>query len=176
MSFFDSDTGISSPPYNANTELTVASTKTLRKDGQIMFYGGAQVVTASGWGPSADGTTRLAASLSTKIFYIPVNGLKSGDEIVGFRITGQIESGGNAVTLDADFRKVTGAAADVTDASVGAITQISKTADYAVNDAKTFTAIETVATNNGYYVVITGTTNASTDIAVIGIEVTVNRK
>lgn len=141
-----------------------------------MFFNGAQVVTASGWAPAADGTTRLAASLTAKAFYIPITGLKSGDELVSFKLLGQIESAGNGVTVDADFRKVTAAAADVTDASVGAITQISKTADYKIADSKTFSAVNTVAVDSQYYVLVTSTTGASTDVAITGVELTINRK
>lgn len=174
--FFQSDTGIASPPYKSATTLTMDSDRSLVKNSQVLFCGGAEVVTASGWAPAADGTTRLAQSLTAKIFYIPITGLKVGDVITAFRITGQVESGGNAATLDADLRKVTAGTADVTDASLGAITQVSVTADATVNSTKTLASSSTVASLSGYYVVVTGTTGASTDIAVIGVEVTVNRK
>ena len=130
----------------------------------------------SDWTNGTDGCCRLAASITGKKFCVPLTGLKVGDKIIGFRILGQIESAGNAATLDADLRKVTHAAADVTDASVGAITQVAaSTEDVDVDEEKTFTTAEIVAADYCYYVLVTGTTAAATDIAVVGIELDIAR-
>jgi len=114
----------------------------------------------------------MAASQTAGTLVVPIPGLKVGDTITGFSVVGQIESAGGAVTLDADLRKLTAAAADVTDGSVGAIAQIAVTADTAVATAKTGLA-EVVAATETFYVLLTGTTAASTDIALQGITVTV---
>lgn len=114
----------------------------------------------------------MAASQTAGTLVVPISGLKVGDTITAFSVVGQIESAGNTVTLDADLRKHTAAAADVTDASVGAITQISVTADAIVSSAKAALA-EVVAADETFYVLLTGTTAASTDIALQGITVTV---
>lgn len=117
----------------------------------------------------------LPASQTASTAVIPISGLMEGDVITAFKITGQVESAGGTATLDADLRKLTPAAAGTADASIGAITQISKTADYAVADSKTLAAAETVASGESFYVLVTGTTAASTDLEVSSIELTVTR-
>jgi len=120
------------------------------------------------------GIATIAASQTAATFCIPLN-LKAGDVITGFMVSGQLESAGNTATVDADLRATTAAAGDLTDASVGAITQISKTADYLIADSKTGLS-HTVISGNSYYVLITVTTAASTDVALQGVEVTVTEK
>lgn len=130
----------------------------------------------SGWVIGAADSIQLATlpqSQTTENMVIPVTiPLKVGDTITAFSVIGQIESAGGTVTVDADLRKGTAAAGDHTDASVGTITQVSKTADYEINDAKTGLT-EIVAANETFYVVILATTAGTTDIAISGITVTV---
>lgn len=116
----------------------------------------------------------LPASQTASTFVIPLTELKVGDTITAFKIEAQIESAGGAVTLDADLRKVTNAAANATDASIGAITQVSVTADTKSEASKTLTTPEVVAADEQYYVLLTGTTAAATDIQLLGITLTVN--
>jgi len=148
-------------------------TYTGHKDNQIMLFNAWNIV--SDWTNGTDGCARLAASKSAKKFVVPLSGLKVGDEIKGFRIVGQVESGGEDVVLDADLRKVTKGTADVTDASVGAIAQTTVSADTSIDIEKTFTAV-TIASDYQYYVLVTSTTGSSTDVAIAGIEVDINRK
>lgn len=117
----------------------------------------------------------LAASQTASTLVVPIPGLKVGDTITAFHLIGQIESAGNTATLDADLRKLTAAAADVTDASVGAITQISVIADTKVDSANSEknSLAEVVAEDETFYVLLTGTTAALTDIALQGIAITV---
>lgn len=120
-------------------------------------------------------STLPAAATAAKLI-VPISGLKVGDTITAFHLIGQIESAGGAVTLDADLRVLTAAAADVTDASLGSITQIAVTAYAAItvaNSAKTLVTPEVVAADKTYYVLLTGTTAALTDIALQGVAVTV---
>lgn len=117
------------------------------------------------------GTVKCPASQTAATFTIPLQ-LKAGNVITAFAVSGQIESAGNTVTVDADLRATTAAEGDLTDASIGAITQISKTADYLINDSKTGLS-HTVISGNSYYVLITITTAASTDVDLQGAEVTV---
>lgn len=136
----------------------------------------AKVGATSGWAVNAaDNIAYLAtcpASQTASTLVVPVSGLLVGDKITAFSVVGQIESAGNTVTLDADLRKHTAAAADPSDASVGSITQISVTADTAVATSKTGLS-ETVAADETFYVLLTATTGASTDIALMGITLTV---
>jgi hypothetical protein len=119
-----------------------------------------------------ESAARLPASVTAGTWIVPVTGLNVGDTVTAFSLVGQIESGGNIATLDASLRKHTAVAADITDASLGAITQISVTADATVSASKTLTTPEVMAANETLYVLITGTTAAATDIALMGITVT----
>ncbi len=116
------------------------------------------------------------ASQTASTFVIPVTGLKPGYTITGFHLMGQVESAGGAVTIDADLRKITVAAAGSAHASVGTITQLAVSADTAVssaNAAKTGLT-EVVAEGETFYVLVTATTAGSTDIELNGIGVTVS--
>jgi len=134
--------------------------------------------TTAGWSITGSalgntGSAKCPASQTAATYVIPVTiPLKVGDTITAFTVTGQIESAGGAVTLDVDLRKLTAAAGDLVDASVGAITQISKTADYAIADSKTALA-EVVTATESFYFLCTATTAASTDIDFQGIYITV---
>jgi hypothetical protein len=114
---------------------------------------------------------RLPASHSGATLVIPVSGLPMGATITAFGINGQIESAGGTATLDLELRKQTAAAADLSDATVASMTQISVTADAIVNGSKTGLTAVTSA-DVGYYLLATGTTAASTDIDLIGVTVT----
>lgn len=134
----------------------------------------------AGWAkPSAhasftnSGIVGLPASQTASTFVLPLTGLKVGDTITGFKIAAQIESAGGAVTLDADLRKITNAAANPTDASIGGITQVAVTADTAVAASKTLDTAEVVAADEQYYILITGTTAGSTDIQLLGATISV---
>ena len=116
----------------------------------------------------------LAASATADTWVIPINSLHIGDVISAFSVQAQIESAGGTVTLDAALRKVTNVAAEPTDAAVGSITQVSVTADTAVDAEKTG-LWETVAIGELFYVLITCTTAASTDVQLLGTELTVVR-
>lgn len=129
---------------------------------------------ASGWVTAAADALNLStlpASKTAAILVVPIPRLKPGQIITGFGLVGQIESGGNTVTLDADFRKLSAAAADVVDASVDTMTQISVTADTALTADTTLHVgmAEVVAADSSYYMKITGTTDTATDIALQGI-------
>jgi len=135
----------------------------------------AKVGTTAGWVVAAADNIALVtlpASQTASTLVIPVTGLKVGWTITGFHLIGQIESAGGAVTLDADLRKMTAAAADVTDASIGAITQIAVAADTAItstNSTKTLVTPEVIAATESFYCLLTGTTAGSTDIAIQGL-------
>lgn len=145
----------------------------------VQFINGiasAKAGTTGGWVVAAgdniaDATCPASQTASTLVIPVSVP-LKVGDTITAFSVVGQIESAGNTATLDADLRKLTVAAGDNVDASVGAITQISVTADTAVSTAKTGLT-EVVAANETFYVLLTATTAASTDIALLGVTITV---
>lgn len=114
----------------------------------------------------------MAASQTAGTLVIPIHGLHIGDTITGFKIIAQVESAGGTVTIDAALRAVTNVAADPTDALIGSMTQVSVTADTAVAQEKTGLT-EVVTSGKSYYLLITATTGASTDIILQHPEITV---
>lgn len=142
--------------------------------------GQAKAGTTAGWVVAAGdniGLVTLPASQTGSTLVVPINGLKVGDTITAFHLVGQIESAGGAVTVDAGLRKHTAAAADVADASVGTITQLAVTADTIMSSANTEKAAltEVVGADETFYVLITATTAAATDIALQSVAVTVTQ-
>lgn len=118
------------------------------------------------------GVANLPASQTGSKLIIPLTDLKVGDTLTGFTVLASVNSGGGTVTIDADLRKVSPAAAAAsTDASIGTITQVSVTAATAVAAAKTGLA-EVIAAGVGYYVVLTATTGAGCTIEVLGVNYT----
>ncbi len=144
---------------------------------QRVINTGAKIGTTAGWIIQTNDNFGLVATCQASIvaatLVIPVPGLTVDDKITSFSVVGQIESAGNTVTLDADLRKLTAASGDVADASVGAITQISVTADAIISSSKTGLT-EVVAADETFYVLLTATTGVLTDIALQGITVTVS--
>lgn len=142
-----------------------------------VYTGGGKVGATSGWVvAAATNIFRMAtcpASQSASTLVVPLGGLRIGDTIRSFTLYGQIESAGGAVTLDANLRSLTGAAADLADASIASMTQISITADTLVNAANGIkSGLSTVVTAGvTYYMLLTATTAASTDIDLQGIGV-----
>lgn len=137
----------------------------------------AKVGAAAGWvlggANNLPYVATVAASQSAGTLVIPLDGLKVGDTITGFRIVAQVESAGGTVTIDAALRAVTNVAAEPTDAAIGTgMTQVSVTADTAVSATKTGLT-EVVASGKSYYLLITATTGSSTDIILQHCEITV---
>jgi hypothetical protein len=113
----------------------------------------------------------VAASQTGAKLVIPIDGLRIGDTITGFKVVAQVESAGGTVTIDADLRATTNVAAEPTDASIGAMTQVSVTADTAVAQSKTGLS-EVVTSGKTYYLLLTVTTAASTDVILQACEIT----
>ena len=138
----------------------------------------AKVGTSAGWVLGAANdlpyVATMAASQSGGTLVIPIDGLCIGDTITGFKVVAQVESAGGTVTIDAALRAVTNVAAEPTDALIGAMTQVSVTADTAVASSKTGLT-ETVTSGKSYYLLITATTAGSTDIILQHCEVIVTQ-
>ncbi len=141
----------------------------------LQITAGAKVGATAGWsvndGSNRAGLAKLPASQTGSTLVVPISGLVVGQVLTGYTIWGQIESAGNAVTLDCALRSLTAADADLTDAAVtdGAITQVAVTADDTI--AATCSGLNlTISVAQTYYLLITGTTAASTDIDLLSIE------
>lgn len=146
----------------------------------VLPLSGAKVGRDSSWSVNAANDSclvQLPASQTNASLIVPVNyPLKVGSTITGFSLAGQVESAGNTVTLTAQLRKHTAAAADVTDALVDSLdTNVSVTADaiLSATNAVSSGLTEVVAAGETFYFVIKATTGASTDIALQGINLTV---
>lgn len=135
-----------------------------------------KVGTTAGWVVGAannrGGCATLPAAQTTSTLVLDLSGLRLGDIITAFWLVGQVEAAGNHVVIDADLRKLSTAADDLTDASIGAITQIDVVADTALSSSnanKTLVSPETIGVDETFYVLITGTTGAATDIDLQGV-------
>lgn len=165
------------------TELYAGGAGSLKNiDVFIPALGAAKLGTsAAGW--TLDGANNLplqtlAAGQTAEEMVIPLMaGLQVGDLITAVSVVGQVESAGNIATLSLDVRKVTAAAADFADASIGTDASGNLTADTIISGANVgVTALtETLAADEFLYAVLTGTTAASTDIAIAGLVVSVTR-
>lgn len=165
----------------SGSTLTVESGATLNAAGSLVRSETRQIGTRAKVGATAGWTVgaadnlpyiaTVAASQTGATLVLPIDGLQIGATITGFRIVAQIESAGNTVTLDADLRATTNVAAEPTDASIGAVTQVSATADTAVSEAKTGLS-EVVTSGKTYYLLLTATTALSTDIILQACEIT----
>jgi hypothetical protein len=153
------------------------STGAIIRTGVTKQLYGAKVGGSAGWVLGAANDlpylATMAQSQSAGTLVIPIEGLKIGDTITGFRIVAQVESAGGTVTIDAALRAVTNVAAEPTDAAIGTgMTQVSVTADTAVSQAKTGLT-EVVTSGKSYYLLVTATTAATTDVILQAGEVTV---
>ncbi len=127
-----------------------------------------KVGATSGWVPQGTtdvSTATLPASKTASTLVVPITGLRIGQTITGFNLLGSIGSVGGAVTLDADLRAQTAAVAGPVDASLGTITQVAVTANTlvdATNSTKVLATPYVVTGEENLYVLIHGTTAAST--------------
>lgn len=137
-----------------------------------------KVGATAGWvtgGATNSALVTLPASQTGSTLVVPLPHFMAGDVITGFHLVGQVESAGGTVTLDAALRKQTAAAADVVDSLVASMAQLSVTADTVLSSSNTRKAglDEVIVEGTSYYVFITATTAASTDIALmtVGFEI-----
>jgi hypothetical protein len=161
---------------SVGTQGIAATAGTMTRTGQEYNLGGSpKVGGTAGWvvnGAANFFEATIPASQSASKLVVPIFGLKVGWVITGFRVVAQIESAGNTVTLDGDLRYQANVAADPTDNSIGTMTQVSVVADTASSQTKTGLS-HTVVSSNSYYLLLTATTGASTDIRYLGTWITV---
>lgn len=184
---YDKGTGLVSL-YVENTQALTASTAAVTtvlsdvKTGVRRVYNGfCKVGATAGFavGGGAVNTGLMAtcpAGQTASTLVVPLSGvLNVGDTITAVHLVGQIEAAGNTVTIDVGLRKMTAAAADVADASVATMTQISVVADTIISSANSTigSLTEVVAADETFYLLITVTTGASTDVALQGVVLTV---
>ena len=115
----------------------------------------------------------LAQNATADTYVCCIPHLKEGDIITAIGIVGQIESAGNTVTIDYELKEVTPIATGCTTASIQAGTQISKTADYLVNETTAVATPHTVDCSKALFFLITCTTAATTDIELLHLRLTI---
>jgi hypothetical protein len=158
-----------------DTTLTGDFSYTGHKDGQTMLLNAFQFpVPASEIVANADGAYATTGLSAVKV-YLPLSGLKVGDELVSYNTLGAVTSSGNTVTVDAKIQSISKAGVNTT-LSGGSMTQVSKTANYTMDEATTFDTVQTVATDFHYNCEFTVTTATNTTATINGIELVVNRK
>jgi len=128
------------------------------------------------WTPQLEGAG-LAANLSAKKVWLPLNFLKVGDIITTYNLIGDMhEEGGDTCTLDCKLVRVNKANPLTTsDITNGAITQVTADGNF---DSTANCDDETVATDKQYVLEIAGTTSnvsANEKIIVTGAEITITR-
>lgn len=134
-----------------------------------------KVGATAGWVITAGTNIALAtlpASQTGSTLIIPILGLEVGDIIVSLEVHGQVDSGGNAVTVAADLRKAkSDAAAGHTDSSVEASSTMvnAVTADTLIDALITVDPQQVVADDEVYYLLLTGTTLGTTDVEISNI-------
>ena len=118
----------------------------------------------------------LAANATADTWVIPLSFLHEGDVITSIGICGQIESGGNAATVDYALRAQTAVTTGSTDASIQVGTQVAKTADYLMNETTALATPHTVISGEHLYMLITCTTAGATDIELLYVSLTVTQQ
>lgn len=127
------------------------------------------------WTPAITGAT-LAKNKATMKCWLPLNFLKIGDQIVSYRIVGDmVEGGGETCTFDCKLVSVTKVDLTPSDVGGGGIVTVIDDGDFDVE--ATLAALETVATDKQYLLELLGSTsNVGTEsIGVMGAEVLVRR-
>lgn len=151
---------------------------------EFVMTAGSKVGATAGWtvNDTVDSAQLglLPASQTGSTLVVPISGLRAGDVITGFFLTGELASAGNTVTVDADFFKQEATAGTVTNTNLASLTQISKTADYlfnkdTTNGTKTLGSAETVTAAKTYFVRVTGTTGALCNVRLLGVGAIVTR-
>lgn len=144
-------------------------------DRELVSVGG-KVGATAGWLVNAAADTGLLAALPAEetgaTLVLPLSGLKVGTAITGLYPVGQVESAGGEVSLTIALRKQTAVAADVADAVVATTGAVALDADTLLGRIGALALDNlnvTVADGESYYLLITGTTAASTDVALQGV-------
>lgn len=150
-----------------------------------ILYQDGKVGATAGWTVRAAADTwmaTVAASQTAGTLVIPFAGLRVGDLITGYHLLGQIDSAGNAVTLDAAlYEFVPAVAASAASALSGtSMTQVSVTADTKLdvnNTEKKLTEANwiEVQQDRTLFALLTATTLGTTDIELLGLVLSVKR-
>ena len=142
------------------------------KDGQVMLFNTFHCDDFTEWIPTINGVN-CPASQTAVICWLPLTGLKIGDEVTTYTVVGDaIEAA--ALTLDAQIYSIN-KADPLTQTAItnGAMTQVNADGnfDVAVNCDNI-----TVVTDKQYVIQFTATTGVGDSINLMGVELAINRK
>lgn len=169
-------------------DLTV--TKTLRRPNlklTVPVLGNSKVGATAGWvitGGTNIAHATLPASQTSSTLIINLSGhLEPGDTLKSLWLNGQAESAGANVAMTLSLRRVRSAAADNEDTELGTKSTGNFTADTLFTFNNTGISLEGASGSNGalvqedsvYYLRITGTTAASTDIDLLSVTMVVDK-
>lgn len=169
-------------------ELTV--TKSLRRPNRkltVPVMGNSKVGATAGWvitGGTNKAHATLPASQTNSTLVINLSGhLEPGDRIKALSLIGQAESAGANVAMTLSLRRIRAVAADNDDTEIGTKSTGNLTADTLFTFNNTGISLEGASGSNGevvqddsvYYLLITGTTAAATDIDLLGVSLTVDQ-
>jgi len=146
----------------------------LAKRMQFSAGGLSKYATSAGFSVDATNSSSLVTLPASKtdaklVFHVP--GLPVGSVIKGFNLVGQAESAGNNISMDASLAVATSVSTDVSEAVHESMDRLALTADAvlgAANTAKTFSEPRVLNEDENIYIILTGTTAASTDMALQG--------
>lgn len=141
---------------------------------QIKSFG--KVGATAGWtaGEAADTgyIASLPASQTDSTLIIPVTGIPINSLITGFSIRGIATSAGNAITIDADLIRLDAESNGVNDeTTVVSISTQNISANARLSASASVSSSQTVSNFQSFFVVVTGTTAASTSVDLHSITV-----
>lgn len=149
-------------------------TQTGHKNAQLMIFTTFNCpAPGTDWTPTGYGV-ELAQSKTAAKVWIPLSGLKVGDEIVSYRVVGDATEAA-ALTFNCKLTTISkGDPLTIVDVAGGGITQV--TADGVFDVEADLTADETVAVDTGYMLECVATTGVGDSIRLGHVMVTINRK
>jgi len=185
--YFDSGTMVYSNDNDSlyTTELKVDGTATIddasivgdlilsgHKDGQTMLFNTFICDDFTEFIPTINGVN-CPASQTAVVCWLPLSGLKIGDEITSYTVVGDATEAA-ALTLDAQIYSIN-KADPLTQTAItnGAMTQVDADGNF---DSVVNCDDITVATDKQYVIQFTATTGVGDEITIIGVELAINRK
>jgi hypothetical protein len=155
--------------------LTTNRIKTTTRTKLIMPGSSAQIGAGAGWTVANDnGLLSMAASQTSGTASIPITGLAVGDTITGVRYRGGKGNTG-ALTLVVALKSLVSASGAITCANVQTLTGDTTSAAHAVDVDTPLTTALKIADKYSYFILLTGTTAASSTIDITSIEVDVKK-
>ena len=163
-------------------ELIISDTGSLTRTSQVFKYparlGNPGATATVGFVKTGVDTNivTLAQNATADTWVVHLPAFHQNDIITAIGICGQIESGGNAVTIDYELKEATAVATGTTFASIQAGTQVAKSADYLVDETTALATPHTCTGGELLFMLVTVTTAATTDVELLHVSLTITKK